>query len=243
MADSLFEAYPMEEMLFEGRRAAIVHPTVQREDGLWAIYTEYFGAFPAVAEALLREGVVLLRLDNDSRWGRQEDADRRARFLAQIGPSYGLSDKGILIGMSCGGLNAVKFAVLHPECVHAIYLDAPVISLLSCPLGYDGADRDENTVAECLRDLGITEREMATYKDHPVEYLPQFVRQGIPVAMLYGTQDSTVPYESNGILIEKAYREQRMPLLVQRKDGCGHHPHGPDNAQHMKELVDFLRRT
>ena len=240
MAEQYFAGYPMEEMLFEGHRAAVVHPTIRREEGLWAIYTEYFGAFPAVAQALLAEDVVLLRLDNDSRWGKDEDADRRTRFLKQVRPQYGLSEKGILIGMSCGGLNAVKFAALHPECVRVLYLDAPVMNFLSCPLGCDGADRDESTVAEFLRDLGIAESEVAAYKDQPLASLSQVVRKGIPAALLYGTADSTVPYASNGIWVEKAYREHLVPLLVQCKERCGHHPHGPDNMQHMKELVDFL---
>ena len=68
-----------EELEFEGRRAGVVSPLVGG-DGRWAVYTEYFGAFPGVAEALLQRGFHIVRLENLNRWGLEADAEARWRF-------------------------------------------------------------------------------------------------------------------------------------------------------------------
>ena len=38
--------------------------------------------------------------------------------------------------MSCGGLCAINFAAKYPDLVSVLYLDAPVVNLLSCPMGF-----------------------------------------------------------------------------------------------------------
>lgn len=50
-------------------------------------------------------------------------------------PQIQKANRGVLIGMSCGGLQAVKQAARHPGMVSLLYPDAPVINLLSCPFG------------------------------------------------------------------------------------------------------------
>ena len=47
--------------------------------------------------------------------------------------------------MSCGGMHAVYIAAKYPEYVSLLYLDAPVLNLLSCPcgIGVEGNDMYE----------------------------------------------------------------------------------------------------
>lgn len=52
----VFQNGTWEPFEFEGRAAGIVHPFHPDESGNWVIYTEYFGAFSGVAEALLARG-------------------------------------------------------------------------------------------------------------------------------------------------------------------------------------------
>ena len=47
--------------------------------------------------------------------------------------------------------------------------------------------------------------------------------------MAYGDSDRVVPYEENGIALERAYRDAGISdlLYLDKKVGCDHHPHGP----------------
>ena len=76
---------------------------------------------------------------------------RVRRFRDFLTAEFGLSEKCVPVGMSCGGLHAVKLAAAHPEMVSALYLDAPVINLLSCPFGLGGgSDLEPSTQQEAL---------------------------------------------------------------------------------------------
>lgn len=238
-ADYAFQNGTREDFVFEGRVAALIKPFCPVGDGRWAIYTEYFGAFPSVAEALLAKGFYIARLKNSNRWGMDEDQRVRWRFADYLDKTRGLSHRCIPIGMSCGGLHAIRFAALHPERIAAMYLDAPVVNLLSCPMGLGRTEKDEAVLAECLEALGLSRIEMLAYRKHPLDALPVLAINGVPVVMLYGTADRIVPFEENGALLDRMYREKNAPLLTIRKEGCGHHPHGLDKPE---IIVDFLLR-
>lgn len=100
-------------------------------------------------------------------------------------------------------------------------------------------EKDEAVLAECLEALGLSRIEMLAYRKHPLDSLPVLAINGVPVVMLYGTADQIVPFEENGALLDRMYREKNAPLLTIRKEGCGHHPHGLDKP---KRIVDFLLR-
>ncbi len=229
-----------EQFDFQGRKAGIVYPERMREDAGWAMYTEYFGVFPYVAEALLKRGFCIVHFENTNRWGTDTDIQTRWAFADFLEQEKHLSHRCIPIGMSLGGLHAIKFAFVHPERIAALYLDAPVVNLLSCPFAYGTAERQEKMVSECMQALSLAkEEDILSYREHPLDFLPGLVQARIPVAMAYGDADTVVPYPENGVLIEKLWMEAGIPLLVCGKPGCGHHPHGPDDPE---EFADFLER-
>ncbi len=122
---------------FEEKKAIVVFPREGTANGRLAIKTEYWDAFPhAVEIPLLEKGFHLCYVENTSRWGLEEDLDRKARFIRAVAAEYGLDPKSVPVGMSCGGLMAVKLAAMHPDVVGCLYLDAPVINYLSCPCGF-----------------------------------------------------------------------------------------------------------
>ena len=51
----------------------------------------------------------------------------------------------------------------------------------------------------------------------------------IKIYMAYGDSDKTVPYEENGIALERAYKANGLEnlLYLDKKVGVDHHPHGP----------------
>ena len=235
-----FSEYARTEFDFRGHAATLVKPDVPCEDGRWAIYTEYFGAFPGVAEALLERGWHIAGLRNIHRWGCVQDQENRLAFLDAMEKEYGLSHRVAIIGMSCGGLHGIHFAAYRPERISAMYLDAPVVNLLSCPLAYGRkAERNEDMVRECLAALGKTESEMLSYRENPLDVMHIPAEAKIPLVLVYGDADPVVPYSENGALLEKLYRECGAPLECYGKHGCAHHPHGlPDS----KPIADFLEK-
>ena len=224
---------------FEDRDALVVLPK-GRPNGKWAVKMEYFGAFPNLETELLSRGWCLAYLRNINRWGTDADSDAKDRFAAFMAAEYGLEDRFVPVGMSCGGLCSVNFAAKYPERVSVVYLDAPVINLLSCPMGFGTGDAlgGDNGWREIRDALGFrTISELLLYRDHPLDRLPKLAEARIPLALVYGDADTTVPYLENGVAVERLYRKRGLPLFCAGKPGCGHHPHGLENP---KPLADFI---
>lgn len=237
------EAYRMERFLFEDREAAIVYPKTKDSKGRWALKTEYFAAFQDLEEKLVENGFHLLYLKNNNRWGTDDDLDAKKRFSKAVSRNYGLRDKCVMIGMSCGGLHAIKQAAKHPEMADLLYLDAPVVNLLSCPfgLGTRGTEIAPSAKQEALDALGFDLSGMIAYREHPLDKLQELIGHRIPVALVYGTADTIVPYEENGWYVRQAYEKTDIPFLVQSKIGVNHHPHGPADMDTM--LAFILQHT
>ena len=60
------------------------------------------------------------------------------QFYARLVAHFGFSQRVVLEGLSRGALYAFNFAATHPTRVAALYLDAPVLDILSWP----GRDRE-----------------------------------------------------------------------------------------------------
>ena len=230
--------YRQETFQFEGRQAILVIP--EKPNGKWLLKTEYFAAFPELEEEMVGRGYHLAYLQNLNRWGIPEDLDAKYRFRNFLVERYHLSPRCIPIGMSCGGLHAIKQAGRHPDMVSVIYADAPVMNILSCPFGFGAkSEISESARQEALDALGITFSQLLSYRDHPLDYIDRLTKARIPLALVCGDADRIVPYEENGALLKAAYEQTDIPFYFQLKPGCDHHPHGPGENQ-IKETADFL---
>ncbi len=236
----LWNGFECVEFEFEGHEARVVIPVKQVVRPFLAIKTEYWNAFPETEIRLLEEGFYLCYIKNDNRWGTDTDLDRKARFVEYVTEKYSLDNKCIPVGMSCGGLIAVKFAARYPQLVSCIYIDAPVINYMSCPCGFGIGERsDDENFSEILGALGMNGiSELICYRDMPQDKIPQLIENKIPVVMVSGDSDTIVPYTENGILLEKAYKENGIDFELFMKPGCNHHPHGLENPQ---AIVDFIK--
>lgn len=227
------------EFEFEGRYATLIFPPEDVKTSHWMLKTEYFGAFPALEIQLLRRGYHLAYLKNVNRIGTDIDTDAKMRFAKYLREAYGLSAKCVPVGMSCGGLQAVGFAAKYPDAVSVLYLDAPVMNFLSWPFGMGDCvvNCGEEQHKEVLDALGMMRSELIGFRGHPIDKIPMLIEHQIPVVMVYGDSDTVVPYPENGYVLEKAYRQTRIPLAVFGKVGCDHHPHGlADPAP----IIDFI---
>ncbi len=226
---------------FEGRDVIIVLPKEETRSGKWLLKTEYFGAYQDMEEYFVRKGYVIAFVTNRDRWGAEIDLDLKKRFCDFMIQEFNLDKKCIPIGMSCGGLIGIKFAAKYPECVRALYLDAPVVNLLSCPCGMGkGTDLPPENVGIALRELDMNNiSDMLAYRNHPLDNIPALLTHKIPVALVCGDVDETVIYEENGLLVKQAYENSDIPFKFMLKAGVGHHPHGPD-AEHIPAFFDYL---
>lgn len=230
-----FHAYNQDSFVFDGKQARVVYPTGEA-NGKWAIKTEYFGAFPETEMELLRRGWHVAYIENDNRWAENYDLKRKCEFIEFIPTRYDLKKKCAAVGMSCGGMYAVKTAALRPDLFGALYLDAPVMNLLSCPCGLgNGASFFD----EYHSFTGRTISELLNYRDNPVDVMHVLAGNHVPIILVAGDSDKTVPYCENGLLLEQYYRSRDEMIEVHIKENCDHHPHG---LKDPAIIADFLEK-
>lgn len=236
----LWNGFECVEFDFEEHPAQVILPKIKKEKANLLVKTEYFGAFPETEITLLERGYYLCFIENDNRWGTDDDLDRKARFIKFVAEKYNLSQKCIPVGMSCGGLIAVKLAAKYPELISCLYIDAPVINYMSCPCGFGKGNSLGADNTEILNALGLeTIGELMAYRDMPLDRLPSLIENRIPVIMVAGNSDMTVPYDENGLFLERAYRKTDIDFEVYIKAGCDHHPHGLENPE---PVIDFIEK-
>jgi pimeloyl-ACP methyl ester carboxylesterase len=139
-------------------------------------------------------------------------------------------------GFSRGGLPAFNFAATHPTRVAALYLDAPVLDIRSWP----GRDRNSKEWADCLEAYGLTNESLVAFRGNPIDRIVPVVKAGVPIIVVAGDADKTVPVAENTAVLEKRYREQGGLIEVIYKSGADHHPH---SLKDPARVVDFLLKN
>ena len=229
-----WQGFKCEEFKFEGRDAVIVFPNEKSDK--WLFKTEYFGAFPEFEIEMVKRGYHIVHVNNITRWNKQpDDTDIKAKFADYVSKKYGLKKKCVTVGMSCGGMQSIYFAAKYPEYVAAMYLDAPVINLLSCPAGVGKGL--SNLMPEFEEHMGFGLEELLYFRNHPLDNFEPLVKNNIPIFLVAGDLDKTVPYTENGALLDKYYRENGGIIETIVKPGCDHHPHCLEDNTPIVEFV------
>ena len=226
--------------IFENKKARIILPNIEK-NGRWTIKTEYSDAFMDTEIELLNRGYCCAFLENDSRWGLKADLERKQRFIEFMIKEYSLENKCALVGMSCGGLMAMKQAAYKSDNICCLYLDAPVLNYMSCPCGFGIGEAlgGGSGVDEILRDLNMKSiSELLIYRDAPMHNIEKLKETKIPVILIAGDSDKVVPYCENGIMLEKEYENSDIPFYLYIKEGCDHHPHGHVNVKITADFID-----
>ncbi|MBQ7793468.1 MAG: alpha/beta hydrolase [Clostridia bacterium] len=228
-----WNGFEMIEETLSGRMVIVVVP--KKPNGKWVLKTEYFDAFPNAEIELVKMGYHLAHIKNTTRWHNWSDTDARAELAEYMHKKYGVEKKCVIVGMSCGGMQGIYFASKYPELVSCMYLDAPVVNLLSCPAGVGNAT--DALFAEFKEHKKMDLPELIAFRDHPLDHIPKLVKSKIPVILVCGDSDKTVPYEENGKLLNDAYIANNCEIVTIIKKDCDHHPHGlEDNSP----IIDFI---
>ena len=234
---SIWNGFERIDFLFEGRPAILVFPKDENKCNKWMLKTEYFDAFPQFEIDMVSRGWHLAFIANKTRWCLDEDLDLKARFADFLKEEFGLYEKCVPVGMSCGGLIGTKFAAKYPQKVSCLYIDAPVLNLLSCPADFGigkGGLFEEFTQA-----TGITKSQLICYREHPIDKMHILLENGLPIILVAGDSDSIVPYCENGAILEKFYKENGGEIEVYIKPGCEHHPHGLEDTT---PIINFVMK-
>lgn len=230
-----WQGYECLEFLFEDCKSYLVKPKCE-PNGKWALKTEYRDAFPATECELLSRGWHVAFRTNKNRWATRDQIECTARFVKFVSEEFGLAAKCSTVGMSCGGLIATTLAEAHPDLIDVLYIDAPVLNLLSCPCGMGVAE--DKIYEEFSRVTGYTKSTMLSYRDHPIDKMHILLANDIPVVLVVGDSDPVVPYIENGLVLESYYKKNGGRIRVWVKPGCAHHPHGLTDRE--AEVVDTI---
>lgn len=234
----LWFGYSLEKTTVYGRDVIIASPKEGTANGKWALKTEYWGAFPDVEIKLLKKGYHIAHIKNITRWYVEEDEEARRALCQYMHKERGLSEKCVVIGMSCGGMQGIYMGAKQPEHVSCMYLDAPVVELCSVVGKFGRTGKAPHVFSKEFFDAkGIDEFGLLSYREHPLDYVPKLVQNKVPVILVSGDSDNVVNYEENGKLLYDAYVKAGLEIQLHLKPGCDHHPHGLDDDS---PIVDFI---
>ena len=233
-----FYGFVVKEFEFEGKKAIIAFADEKNRKDKWLFKTEYFGAFPSFEVEMLKRGYNVAHVDNETRWCRDTDSERQIKFTDFLAKEYKFNKKCVPVGMSCGGMQAIFFAAKAPEKVAALYLDAPVVNFLSVPASI-GRRIVGVTYEEFYQHRGISIQELISFRNHPLDHFDELGNAGLPIMLVCGDSDQTVPFDENGKLLYDYYKKHRKPITLILKEGRDHHPHGLDDNS---PIIDFVEK-
>lgn len=234
----MLSEFKTKDFVFQGRDAKIVYPPCPA-NGKLVLKTEYFAAFPFFEVAMLKRGYTLCFVSHPTRWAPDSETKVMAEFVRFVAAELGFEPKCIPVGMSCGGLQAARLAELYPELVSVLYLDAPVLNILSM-VGL-GDCKDESVPIfwqELVDTFGFTRSTVVNFRKSPIDNMEPLIQNNIPIIMLYGDADGVVVYEENGKVLQDYYLEHGGDIKVIRKPGVGHHPHSLEDPTPIIEFVE-----
>jgi pimeloyl-ACP methyl ester carboxylesterase len=224
----------------DGRQCLLVLPKRPAAGNPWIWRTEFFGHEPQADLALLGKGFHAAYMDVQNMYGAPVAMGHMDAFYTYLTSQRGLAPKVTLEGFSRGGLFAFNWAAKNPEKVACIYADAPVCDFKSWP-GGKGRGKGSSADWDLLKKVyGFSEDDAMRYPLNPVDNLKPLAAAKIPLLLVCGEADTTVPIEENGRLVQKRYRQLGGPVTLIAKPFCEHHPH---SLKEPAPIVDFILRS
>ena len=217
----------------EGRDALVVIPQKPAPGKPWIWRPAFFGAFPSVDQALLKEGWHLAYYDVTHLYGSPRAVRLAKSFFDYVVKTFDLPDKATVEGFSRGGYFSFAWADAHPENVSSIYVDAPVCDIVSWP----GRHQPEFWNG-FLEEWGEKDENVdSNFRGNALNHIHRIVEAGIPIISVCGGADTGVPYDENMHKVRDAYQNMGGVVEVIVKPDCGHHPHSLEDPT---PVVDFL---
>lgn len=216
---------------FQGHEATVLRP--DKPNGKWIWKTEFLYAFDKAEQELLDLGYTRVYYQVSNRYGSYRALRWMHEFHKFVVQEFGLDEKCFLFGFSRGGLYAFNYALFYPEFVEKIYLDAPVLDMRTWPP--KGSVEREQVYEE----YDLTEETLGHFKGHPIENLPEFFALNLPLLLVAGDADESVPFEANAKRMIDYCQENGIKITSIVKPGCKHHPHSLEDTT---PILDFVQK-
>ncbi|MDR3234068.1 MAG: prolyl oligopeptidase family serine peptidase [Planctomycetaceae bacterium] len=232
-----FDSYEFE---VGGRPCRTVVPKHAAEGNPWAWRAVFWGGEPQTEIALLKHGFHLAFIQCSDLLASPKNIEERNAFYKELTEKYGLAKKPVLIGMSRGGLCALRWAIANPDNVACLYLDAPVCDFKSWPGGKGKGKYSPDDWKNVLQTYNLTEEEALTFKSNPVDAFAPLAERKVPIISVCGDIDEVVPFDENTKILAERYKNAAAPFEVILKPNNKHHPH---SLKDPKPIVDFILRS
>ncbi len=182
-------------------------------------------------DSLMKAGVGIAGVDLGEVRGAPASSAKFSKFYDEM-VNRGWSPKPILLGQSRGGLMLLAWGMRNPDKVKAFAGIYPVCNLASWPLRF--------SKAETLADYGLMEEALRSRlaEFNPIENLAGLIAAKVPMFIVHGDADKTVPIEDNTGLLAERYRAGGGSIEVKVIPGRGHEVSPP--FFQCQELVDFI---
>ena len=234
--ETTYNGFKQINFKFEDRLGILVCPKEPLPGNKWLYKIEYFDAFPKFEVEMLEKGYYVAHMSNKTRWSTPADIEMWPKFCDFLIEHFGLNPKCFPVGLSCGGAESVFFASYFPQYVAAMYLDAPVMNFLSCPYGL--GDSEADFIEEFEKATGFTLKTLLSHRNHPLDHIADLLKHRIPILIISGDADKTVPYDENGKYLTEYYRQNGGIIEEIIRPGGDHHPCGLDDGTPMHEFVE-----
>lgn len=159
---------------------------------------------------------------------------------------YGFSKTLSMASMSRETLALFRWASANPEKVESLYVDNGVCNVNSWPGGkrVPGSGSKGSGAPKSWELLKKTygfesDEEALAAKVSPIDLLEPLAKAGVPILMVCGTKDVTVPYEENGAIMKERYEELGGSIQIIFEDK-GHHPHGLVDPE---PVIEFIKKN
>lgn len=236
----MWNGFHSKEFMFSERNAVIVFPN-EKANGKMLLKTEYLDAFPEFDKEMLSRGYHLIHIAHFSRWAPDDEINIMADFVKHCAKELRLSEQCMIEGLSCGGLQAVRFAETYPELCTALYLDAPVLNILSMAgLGELKKENADQFWREIASTFHVSKSTIVNFRKSAIDNMSPLIANNIPIMLLYGNADDVVIYEENGKVLVDYYQQHHGNIKVIVRSMGGHHPHGLKNPA---LIADFLENA
>jgi pimeloyl-ACP methyl ester carboxylesterase len=220
-----YHGFVRHEFTANGQRFLVVEPKQPTSGRPWIWRAEFFDHEPQADLALLALGWhVVHNPDAAGHFGGPLGVAAWQRCYLILTATYGLSTKPVLEGFSRGGTLALAWAVAHADETGGIYLDAPLLDIRSLASKPKTADQ-QALWAEILHQYDLTEQTVPAYDQGPLNHLAPLAAAKVPILLICGDADRSVPYEENGKILDERYRALGGRLQLILKPGGDHHPH------------------
>ncbi len=228
-----YNSYKRIDFTLNNYMGSIILPEKNTGNNRWIWRAEFLGDFEKADMELVKQGWHLAYYKISDMYGCPDAVELMKNFHDYIVKEFKLQNKASIFGFSRGGLYAVNYAVKYPARVSSLYLDAPVIDLQSWPKSKSSAKKWR----DCLACYGFNEKEAKKYSLTQLERARILAENKIPIIVVVGDSDPTVPYEENAKPFIEEYLKTHNDIQVIIKESCAHHPHSLDDAS---PIVDFV---